>query len=251
MRFTLFAISLLMTAVTTRSQDAIALAEDFFTKVKYNDRDAGRIAGTLASLSVASLKEQLDTEDKAKAFWLNIYNTYIQYLLKADAKLFEDRDSFFKDKRVTIAGMSLSLDDIEHGIIRRSKNKYSFGYLNKLFVPEFEEQFRLDVPDYRIHFALNCGAKSCPSILLYKPNTVNAQLEQATSLYLRRFARYDARKNIVYAPALCSWYQGDFDGEDGVIRIMEKHGIVPAGKAPDVKYTDYNWTLSLSNYIEP
>lgn len=243
---------LLLTAVAACSQNAAGLAEDFFLKVKENDLEgAKRITRALASLPVTALKAQLDTEKEAKAFWLNLYNTYVQYLLKRDAKLFEDRSSFFKDERIPIAGVLLSLDDIEHGIIRRSKNKYGFGYLDKFFVPEFEQQFRLQVVDYRIHFALNCGAKSCPPIMFYKPATVEEQLDRSALLYLRRFARYDRKKNILYAPALCSWYTADFGGEDGVIGIMKQHGIVPQDQEPDVKYTDYNWTLSLSNYIEP
>ncbi len=54
--------------------------------------------------------------------------------------------------------MNTSLDEIEHGILWRSKCKLSLGYFNKIFKSRFEKAFRVDKLDYRIHFALNCGA---------------------------------------------------------------------------------------------
>ena len=38
----------------------------------------------------------------------------------------------------------------------------------------------VDVIDFRIHFALNCGAKSCPPIAFYSYDKINDQLDLAT-----------------------------------------------------------------------
>ncbi len=53
--------------------------------------------------------------------WLNIYNAFVQKLLTDNPGKFKKRNSFFSDQQITLAGRQLSLDDIEHGILRRSK----------------------------------------------------------------------------------------------------------------------------------
>jgi hypothetical protein len=243
----------IMMSVTSLAfaQDYTKLSEEFFTAVKNNHKDAAeKAAKELAAIPEGELKDHLNTENKAKAFWINVYNTYVQYLLKANPELFNDRNTFFKDELITLAGEKLSLDDIEHGIIRYSKNKYSMGYVGKVFVLDFEKRFRLDKVDYRIHFALNCGAKSCPPVALYKAERLDDQLNRSTSLYLKQVSKYDVKENEVSAPALCSWFKADFGGEDGVVKMMKEFDVVPEDKDPDVEYLDYDWTLALSNYID-
>lgn len=235
----------------TTAQDYTQVVEKLFTAVKNGDMDAAeKVVNRLAGIPEDELKDDLNTENKAKAFWINSYNAYVQYLLTANPGLFDDRNSFFQNELITLAGMRLSLDDIEHGIIRRSKNKHSMGYIGKISVSEFEEKFRLEKVDYRIHFALNCGAKSCPPLALYKAGKLDDQLNKSTSLYLKNVARYDAPENEVFAPALCSWFKADFGGEPGVVKMMKDFDIVPKDKDPDVEYLVYDWTLFLSNYTD-
>lgn len=235
---------------TVQAQDYLQAAIEFFESVKNNQLEkASAAVKTLASAPEDVLKSQLHTASRAKAFWLNIYNTFVQYQLKRNPELFDDRGAFFKTRSITIANTRLSLDDIEHGIIRNSKNKYSFGYLASFFVSDFERKFRLEKTDYRIHFALNCGARSCPPVALYLPDRVDQQLDKAAQLYLSAAARYDAATNIVYAPALCLWFSADFGGETGVVEMMKKYAIVPGPADPGVKYLSYDWSLDLSRYI--
>lgn len=85
---------------------------------------------------------------------------------------------------------------------------------------------------------------------LYKAEKLDDQLNKSTSLYLKAVAKYDAKENEVSAPALCSWFKADFDGEAGVVKMMKDFDIVPKDKDPDVEYLDYDWTLFLSNYID-
>jgi hypothetical protein len=232
------------------AQDYFASGIRFFNAVKINEFDNAEIEiNILAEASQDALKLQLDTEAKAKAFWINIYNTFVQYLLKKNPQHFQDRSEFFKTESIIIARQKLSLDDIEHGIIRHSINKYSLGYFGSFLVSDFEYNFRLQNRDYRIHFALNCGAKSCPPVALYTPDAIELQLDKSTQLYLQTVVKYNSADNIVWAPRLCSWYAGDFGGERGIIALMEKHHIIPKGKDPDIEYLDYDWTLKLSNYI--
>ncbi len=250
-RFLILSVAVVLPLCRLAAQDALQASENLFRAVQTGALpEAEKARSILAELAADKLKQTLNTQAKAKAFWLNIYNANVQYLLTKNPALFDDRDSFFKTEHITIAGEALSLDDIEHGIIRRSKNKYSFGYLGSIFTSGFEETFRLDEVDYRVHFALNCGAVSCPPIAFYEPSKLNDQLNKSTRLYLQKHASYNAAKNTAYAPVLCSWFSADFGGEDGVVKMMKEYGIVPAGKTPDIEYLEYDWTLALANYID-
>ncbi|HEX8461365.1 MAG TPA: DUF547 domain-containing protein, partial [Segetibacter sp.] len=135
------------------------------------------LVGKIQSISEQSLTSQLLTDDDKKAFWINLYNAFTQVILSKNPDKYKSRGSFFGDKQIEIAGKKLSLDDIEHGILRHSKIKWGLGHLNKWFSSGFEKRQRVDTVDYRIHFSLNCGAKSCPPIAFYKPSDLNRQLD--------------------------------------------------------------------------
>lgn len=60
-----------------------------------------------------------------------------------------------------------TLDDIEHGILRSNSNM-------NMQLGDSRMKFIMDKPlDPRIHFTLNCGAKSCPPILVYTPELLD------------------------------------------------------------------------------
>ncbi|MEJ7683935.1 MAG: DUF547 domain-containing protein [Segetibacter sp.] len=167
-----------------------------------------------------SLSQQLINDNDKKAFWINLYNAYTQIILSRNPDKYKKRSSFFGDKLISIAGKQLSLDDVEHGILRHSKIKWSLGHLNKWFPSAFEKEQRVDTADYRIHFALNCGAKSCPPIAFYKPEQIDRQLDMATKAYLHGEAEYNEAENTVALPAIMGWFRGDFGGKKNMIRIV-------------------------------
>lgn len=211
------------------------------------------IENKLAQVSQMELNADLNTESKKKAFWLNVYNAYVQILLLDKPELFEDRNSwfgynFFSSPQVNIAGKELSFDDIEHGIIRHSKIKLSMGYWDKWFPSDFEVMFRWDKVDPRIHFALNCGAKACPYIAIYDPERVEEQLDISTKQYLEKTTEYDADKDKVKVNALMSWFRADFGGKDGAVEMLKKYKIIPQDSDPSVSFLEYDWALELGNY---
>lgn len=202
----------------------------------------------LQKISVNGLETQLLSDEQKKAFWINIYNAYTQIILSKNPDQYKKRSSFFGSKQIDIAGKELSLDDIEHGILRHSKIKWSLGYFNKWFPSSFEKMNRVKRLDYRIHFALNCGAKSCPPIAFYKPEQLNKQLDMATKVYLKGECEYKENENIVYVPALMGWFRHDFGGKKKMRRILAELAIIPAGKNPSVKFKKYDWNLYLENF---
>lgn len=206
-----------------------------------------------AQVSQEELRADLNTEAKNKAFWLNIYNAYVQILLLDKPELFEDRNSwfgynFFSSPQVAIAGKELSFDDIEHGIMRRSKIKISLGYLQSWFVDDFIEMFWWEEVDPRIHFALNCGAASCPYIAVFDPDRVEEQLDIATKQYLEENTVYDSVTDKVQVTRLMSWFRGDFGGISGAVQMLKDYGVIPADADPSVSFDEYDWTLELGNY---
>ncbi|MEO6488819.1 MAG: DUF547 domain-containing protein [Ferruginibacter sp.] len=211
------------------------------------DEPTGALTEILKMMPRSSLK-QLGTDEEKIAFWLNIYNAYTQIILKQNPGRYKKRSAFFKDKQIVISGHKMSLDDVEHGMLRRSKIKWSLGYFNKPFPGSFEKKNRVRKPDNRIHFALNCGAKSCPPIAFYKPVGIDKQLSLATKAYLKGEAEYDSLNNTVYLPAIMGWFRRDFGGKKEMIGLLQKMGILPANKKPAIKFKEYDWELFLENY---
>ncbi len=207
----------------------------------------------LANASEEELYTSLNTESKKKAFWLNIYNAYIQIILLDNPELFEDRNSwfgynFFSSPQITIAGKELSFDDIEHGIMRRSKIKISMGYLNKWFPDSFVKRFWWNEIDPRIHFALNCGAASCPYIAVFDPDRVEEQLDITTKNYLEKTTEYNHETEIAKVNRLMSWFRADFGGTQGAIDMLKRYDIIPNNADPELEFKEYDWTLDLGNY---
>ena len=225
----------------------IRLSQQFLYSVRTGD-SSDQYIQQLAKADMQKLFEELSTEAKKKSFWLNIYNAFVQKLLTENPGKYKNRNSFFSLKQIVIVGKQLSLDDIEHGILRRSKIKWSLGYLNKLLPSDFEKIFRVAKLDNRIHFALNCGAKSCPPIAYYDPEKIDMQLELATRNYLKSETAYDKTSVSIFLPKIMSWFRGDFGGKKGIGKLLKKYQIIDSDKDVKISFKEYDWTLFLNNY---
>ncbi len=225
----------------------IELSQELLLAAKTKEPTDSLVA-IVRSITGTMLTDQLKNDASKKAFWINIYNAYTQISLHANPDKYKNRGSFFGEKQIDIAGKNLSLDDVEHDLLRRSKIKWSLGHLNKFFPAAFEKQQRVDTLDYRIHFALNCGAASCPPIAFYKPEQITTQLNLATKAYLGGDAVYNEKDNEVSLPAIMGWFRGDFGGKKNMIKLLKKLKIVPVDAKPKIKFSKYNWDLFLENY---
>lgn len=200
------------------------------------------------TISFDELKTALNTDAKAKAFWLNIYNAYTQVLLQKNPDAYKNRNRFFKSRSVEIAGKYLSLDFIEHHIIRRGEWKLGLGYIKLLFPSSLEKQLRLSKKDYRIHFALNCGAKSCPPIAFYDDEKLEEQLNLAEKSFIKTDPAYDEDANTVAVSKIFSWFRGDFGGKNGIRKLLVKHKMIAADKKVKMKFKTYDWSLALKAF---
>lgn len=215
-----------------------------------NKKDYSQYTAQLKEFSLDKLAKSLDTDNKTKAFWINVYNAYVQIILTENPSLFDDRSEFFKADQINIGGEMMSFDFIEHGIIRGSKIKLSMGFLKDPFAGEIEKKFRVSETDGRVHFALNCGAKSCPYIAIYSAVNLDEELDIISKQFLERTTTYDKSENLVNVTVLFSWFKGDFTERGGVLGVLKYYDIIPEDADPSVNYKDYDWTLDLGNFTD-
>ncbi len=229
------------------SDHLIEISQQLLYNVKLNLSTSDLVA-ELAIVNKEELSKQLTNDIYKKAFWINIYNAFIQILLQGNTDVYAKRRTFFRNKQLVIAKEKMSLDDIEHGILRRSKINLILGYVTNPFVSNFERKCRVDKVDYRIHFCLNCGAASCPPIAFYKPELLNYQMNVATTNYLQNECSYDTDLEIVYVPAFLKWFWADFGTPKQVMQLLYNIGVVPIDKPASIAYKRYDWHLHLNNY---
>lgn len=200
----------------------------------------------LAAVSESELEAA--SADERKAFWLNVYNAATQLLMDRQSALYGSTVRFFRADAVTVAGTPLSLDQIEHGILRDSA-KYGLGYVPRVFASSFERRHRLATLDPRLHFALNCGAGSCPPIAAYSAD-VDRELDLAAGGYLESTVEYDAERGVVRVPRVCLWYRGDFGGPSGVLDLLHEYDVIPADATPRVNYLQWDWSADRSDFAD-
>ncbi len=228
--------------------NANEISESFLSEVKMGE-PADEWQKAIAALTDFDLEQALVTQENRLAFWLNLYNAFFQVIIREHPEWFKNKIKLFFGRHFTVANHKMSLDDIEHDMLRKSTYKWSFGYLTKPFPSAFEKAFQVKNLDPRIHFALNCGAVSCPPIRFYKPENVQTQLDTATLNYLLQDCRYEPTQNTLYVTSLMNWFRGDFGGINGIKTFLKQYNALPNDSAK-IKFNSYNWTVQFGNYAE-
>jgi hypothetical protein len=229
------------------NNDPVTVSQQFIYAVK-TENNAGLFVQELQALHYNELKMSLSSDKEKMAFWINVYNGFTHYLLQQNPLLYDNRNLFFSQKQVYVAGEAFSLDAIEHGILRRSKIKWSLGYLSKPFPSEKEKELRVTSVDFRIHFALNCGAKSCPPVAFYTPGKLEQQLQLATKNYLAGEVRLDERSGTIWLPKVMLWFWKDFGGRKGILKLLHEYGYGNAAPSTKFHFNRYNWQMQLHHF---
>ena len=231
---------------TSVSTSYNTLSQSFLDLIKQG-KNTENIVNAYANIDLDALESELNTHEKKLAFWINTYNGFIMQILSKNPELFEDRSAFYIETPINIGGETLTFDIIEHGIIRNSRWKYGLGYIKKLSAKPIEKKFRTDQKDGRVHFVLNCGAISCPPVAIYKPETLDAQMDKIIPAYLKTVTEVKDAK-LITSP-LFSWFRGDFGGKSGIKKFLANYGLWEDDKLK-LEFGSYDWTLLLGNFVE-
>ena len=188
--------------------------------------------GYLETLARADF-EALGRDEKL-AFLINAYNAFTLRLILDHQPLSSIRDIPSSERwdaaRWVLAGSSVSLNQIEHELIR----------------PHFAEP--------RIHFALVCAAVGCPPLRseAYTGGELEQQLADQ-SQYVHTHARwfeYEEGAGELGLTALYDWYGGDFEQVEGsTLEFAARYSpalqsSLATGSSPTITWLDYDWRLN-------
>lgn len=247
---------------------------------KHADESGGRIdyeglrrSGSLDELSEASAELQaanpvpLSRRERI-AFFINVYNALIVHAIAArgaPSNLLE-RLRFYSAAKYEIGGFLLSAQEIEDGILRaNSPSAASLGPLIGIpslslgpFAGTDTRQRAIVAPmDARVHFAINCGAHSCPPIRVYTPENLDNELQAASASYVSQEIEVDEVRRLVTLPKLFQYYAPDFgETKAGLLRTAQEFsegearqkldsllGKVGPGKVR-LRFGAYDWSLN-------
>lgn len=163
------------------------------------------------------------------AFYINAYNILAinmivqNYPVSTINALNQGSLTVWKRPAGNIGGRSLSLDDIEHSIIR-------------------------PMGDARIHFAVVCASLSCPDLRreAYTASRLNAQLDDQARRFLSNPGKgLRVEGNVVHVTKLFEWFAEDFTRAAGSVEAFVRRYVtdLPAGAQfrTDIPYL---WNLN-------
>lgn len=165
------------------------------------------LAGQLARTDPTTL----DGDAARIAFWVNVYNAIVRHYLC----LHPVRGSIlihlrlFNRAAYMVGGTTYTPNQIEHGLLRANRRP-PYSPRPKLRRGDPRLAAAPSRPDPRVHFALNCGACSCPPIRHYDGERLDEQLELATRSYLEQETELDPERCRVALPRLLRLYRADF-----------------------------------------
>lgn len=223
---------------------------------------AGRVdyAGLAGSAAFAGAREaarrlagvRLDTltERGARvAFWINVYNALVLHgivslgVRRSVARVW----NFFGRAAYRIDGLVFSPDDIEHGVLRGNRRRV-MPPLRPFGARDVRRGLALDPLDPRIHFAINCGARSCPPVAIYRAAVIDSQLDLAARNFVNEeVALEDGR---IVCSRLFKWYRRDFDGAGGLNAFLLRYlddgparRALAGGATPRLGFRGWDWSL--------
>ncbi|MGE4233097.1 MAG: DUF547 domain-containing protein [Bacteriovoracia bacterium] len=217
------------------------LSTEVQTRVRYSElkKDQGNLNAYLQRVEKVTENEFARFSEPQKlAFLINAYNALTvklivdHYPVKSIKEIGGMFSSPWKLKFFTLFGEKHHLNDIEHEMVRKN----------------FSEP--------RIHFALVCASKGCPSLRqeAFTAGKLDAQLESSAVTFLKDPSRnrFDAQNKTLFLSSIFKWYGGDFDKKFSSVKSfiaprIAKNGaeeILIKSDQSKVTYLDYDWSLN-------
>jgi hypothetical protein len=157
------------------------------------------------------------------AYWINLYNAATIRLIVENYPIGSITDinsgEPWDKKVVTVGSTNYTLNQIENDIIRSKFN------------------------EPRIHFAVNCGAKSCPKLMnsAFTPDNLSNQLTKQAKSFING-TKNDISVNKIIISKIFEWYTEDFGAS--IIEYLNKYSTEKIEANTTIKYKPYNWDLN-------
>ena len=190
--------------------------------LKENPETLNNLVTQIANYSLEGV-----SQDHRAAFYINTYNTLVikQIVDNYPIKSPMDVKGFFKITTFEVANEIVTLDQIE---------------FIKLFAA---------TNDPRIHFALGCGARSCPYLYgnAFYPEKLQEQLEFRAQLIIDR-PNYvhvlDDEKKVVLNK-IFDWYSDQFiENAGSLLSYVNKYRFYKVPDRYEVEFQEYDWSLN-------
>ena len=198
-----------------------------------NDEDKQALSNYLATLSSIPVSKLNSSEQKA--FWINLYNALTINTVLAHYPIESIRDirsGWFSSgpwdlKLVRVAGIDLSLNDIEHRILR----------------PIWR--------DNRVHYAVNCASLGCPNLQPQPFTAENSErlLAEAANDFINSPRAVSSAEGQLVLSSIYDWFQEDFDNSiAGVIAHLTQYAAPElqqklSNSSAEIDFA-YDWTLN-------
>ena len=202
---------------------------------------------------------QLESSAERQAFWFNAYNAAV---LRGVLDQWEgDRDwsvqlgafSFFDFEIWSFGGAQMSLNQVEHGVIRGAFSHPSMNGIDPDRLAQIQARHANlwgdAEPDPRLHVALNCASYSCPNLAATAPYafraaTLEAQLDRLARAFVNNPTKGAGPDGI---SSLFLWYRpdwslGGFDGPGDFIETYRDGGLDGVNTG---SFLSYDWTLNV------
>jgi hypothetical protein len=167
------------------------------------------------------------------AYWINAYNAFTVDLILSHYPVSSINDigpwlqipfinSVFDKKYISIGGEKMSLNNIEHGIIRK----------------EFNEPL--------IHFALVCAAKSCPPLRkeAYRSEKLDEQLRDQAFRFINNDQKNVVNKDPLQISRIFFWYKKDFTSQGTLVDFIDGYTKIDIPEDVGIDFLKYDWSLN-------
>ncbi len=221
----------LLKAYLINGPDGVSLFR--YSRVSAVDRTAlDRYIRQLTQTAVNRLNRS-----EQKAFWINLYNALTVKVILDHYPVESIRDidispGFFSDgpwgkKLVSVEGEKISLDDIEHRILR----------------PIWKDQ--------RVHYGVNCASIGCPNLQseAFTAENSGELLDKGAREFVNNPRGVRIENGKLTVSSIYVWFKSDFgDTDAGVIGHLKKYALpdlrTQLEKIDRISDDQYDWTLN-------
>jgi len=195
----------------------------------------------------------LETTQEQISYWLNLYNTLVLHSIAANKirNSLKDYPDFFDTSKYKVGRFSLSLDEVEHGILRGNAHKF-MGIKASFARNDPRSTLALTTTDPRIHFCLYSACNSSAGLNVFDSENLENQFTDATNEYLKKFVSISNSGKLLKIPKIFQWYKKDFGSEADLLGFILRNlegsenylELLADIDKVKIDYIEYDWKLN-------